>query len=203
MPVVVNAVEPVDSMTLKAQEALAFERSRVLGVGGLLSSTRMRYLVASALGVSPREVTALVVGPDRRDMVVLRDSVRVSGIPAEKLLGTEKFEAIIEEVRTAGDTILRDGRRSPPPTTPPARPRRPWWRPLCATRARPCRSRTGSTGEYEVNDIRASVPAQIGARGVRKIIDVGISEAERQQFLRATAELKTAIERVTGQLPQA
>ena len=45
-------------------------------------------------------------------MVILRDTVRVSGIPVEKLLTPEQFDAIVDEVRKAGDTILQMAQRS-------------------------------------------------------------------------------------------
>jgi malate dehydrogenase len=57
--VVINIVEPIDLLTLLIQETLGADRFKVMGVGGLLSSTRIRYLVSNALGVSPREVTGL------------------------------------------------------------------------------------------------------------------------------------------------
>ena len=50
--VVINIVEPIDLLTLLVQETLAGDRFKVLGVGGLLSSTRIRYLVSKELGVS-------------------------------------------------------------------------------------------------------------------------------------------------------
>jgi malate dehydrogenase len=198
--VVINVVEPIDSLTLRAQEALGFERTRVLGVGGLLSSTRIRYLVSSALGVSPREVTALVVGPHRQDMVVLRDTVRVSGIPAVKLLGEERFAEIIEEVRHSGDAILQMAQKSTSYYAPSA---------AVAALVEAIVRDTGAIlpvsvrlhWEYDLNDLCVSVPCKIGAGGVQKILQVGMSESERRAFGVAAAELKAAIERVTGQLP--
>jgi len=198
--IVINVVEPVDMMTLRAQEALTFERNRVLGVGGLLSSTRLRYLVSSALGVSPREVTALVVGPHRRDMVVLRDSVRISGVPAVKLLGEERLNAIIEDVRDAGDMILEMAQHSTSFYAPSAAVAA-----LVAAIVRDTKAifpvSVRLHWEYELNDICVSVPCMVGARGVEKILQVEMRPEERQAFARAAAELKMAIERVTGQLP--
>ena len=92
--VVINVAEPVDMITLLAQKTLGFDRARVLGVGGLLSSTRLRYLISNHLGVSSREVTGMVIGPHRPSMVAVRDTIRVSGIPADKLLPSEKLEEI-------------------------------------------------------------------------------------------------------------
>jgi malate dehydrogenase len=198
--VVINLVEPVDYLTLRAQEALAFERHRVLGIGGLLSSTRMRYLVSSALGVSPREITALVVGPHRRDMVVLRDSVRVSGVPARKLLGEERFAGVVEEVRRSGDTILDMAQHSTSYYAPSAAVAALVEAIVRDTHAiLPVSVRLH--WEFGLNDICLSVPCMVGGKGVEKILQVEMGEEERAEFVKAAAELKTAIERVTGQLP--
>jgi len=199
--VVVNVVEPIDAITLRAQEALAFERTRVLGIGGLLSSTRMRYMVSRALGISPREVTAMVVGPHHNDMVVLQNTVRVSGIPAVTLLGQERFQAMVAEVKASGDTILQMAQKSTSYYAPSA---------AVSTLVEAIVRDTHAIlpvslrlqWEYGLNDIAVSVPAQVGARGVEKILQVEMGTEEQQAFQKAASELKTSIERVTGQLPR-
>lgn len=190
--VVINIVEPIDSLTLLAQEELGFDRHRVLGVGGLLSSTRLRYEVACSLGVSPREVTALVVGPHRQSMVVLRDSVRVAGIPAVFLLGEERLSTFIESVRTAGDTILEMAQFSTAFYAPSA----------AATMLieAVCRDTHDILpisfrleGEYGVHGLAVSVPAQVGAGGVEKVLPAPMSASEKKAFAAAAAELRAAI----------
>jgi malate dehydrogenase len=195
--VVLNVVEPVDMITLLVQQTLGFERTRVLGVGGLLSSTRLRFLVSSALGVSPREVTGMVIGPHRPCMVVLRDTVRVSGIPAEKLLKQEQFNAIVEKVRRAGDTILHMAQRSTSYYAPSA---------AVAALAEAIVRDTKTIlpvsirlqGEYGLSDIAVSVPARIGARGVDRVVLLEMSAEEKREFLNAADELRTSLQHVTA-----
>ena len=195
--VVLNVVEPVDMITLLAQKALGFERTRVLGIGGLLSSTRLRFLVSQALGVSPREVTGMVIGPHRPSMVILRSTVRDSGIPAEKLLSAEQFDDIIGEVRKAGDTILQMAQRSTSYYAPSATV-------AALTRAIARDTRTilpvsmRLQGEYGLNDIAVSVPAWIGARGVDRVITVDMSAEESRAFLNAAEELRASLKDTTG-----
>jgi len=194
--VVLNVVEPVDMITLLVQKTLAFERTSVLGVGGLLSSTRLRYLVSHALGVSPREVTGMVVGPHRPCMVVLRDTVRVSGIPAEKLLSREQFDAIVDKVRKAGDTILQLAQHSTSYYAPSA---------AVAALAEAIVRDTKAIlpvsfqlqGEYGLNDIAVSVPARIGARGVDQVVSVTMNEQEIREFQSAADELRASLKCVT------
>jgi malate dehydrogenase len=195
--VVLNVVEPVDMITLLAQKALGFERTRVLGIGGLLSSTRLRFLVSQALGVSPREVTGMVVGPHRPSMVVLRNTVRVSGIPAEILLSAAQFDEIVGEVRKAGDTILQMAQRSTSYYAPSAAVAA-----LVNAIARDTRAVLPVSmrlqGEYELNDIAVSVPACIGARGVERVISVEMSTEEKIAFLSAADELQASLKGITG-----
>jgi malate dehydrogenase len=195
--VVINVVEPVDLITLLAQQALGFNRERVLGIGGLLNSTRLRFLISSTLGVSPREVSGMVIGPHRPGMVILRDTVRVSGIPARKLLTPEEFDAAIEGVRKAGDTILHMAQRSTSYYAPSAAIAA-----LVEAVARDTRAilpvSLVLTGEYGLNGIAVSVPASVGARGVDRIVVVEMSAGEKEEFLKSAAELCESLERVSG-----
>lgn len=190
--VVINMVEPVDSITLLAQETLGFDRRRVLGVGGLLSSTRIRYLVSHELAISPREITALVIGPHRRNMVVLKDTIRVSGVPAVKLLGEERVDAIVEEVRHAGDAILQLAQWSTAFYAPSAAAEALIEAVVRDTHAiLPVSLRLA--GEYGVSDLCVGVPAQIGAPGAERIIELKLNNEERRGFERAVSELRDAI----------
>jgi malate dehydrogenase len=190
--VVVNLVEPIDAITLLAQETLGFERTRVLGIGGLLTSTRVRHLVAQALGVSPRETTALVIGPHRGNMVVLKDTIRISGIPVAEVLGDERVERMIAEARGAGDTILELAQASTSFYAPSAAAVS-----LVEAIARdthvilPVSVRL--EGEYGVKGMCVGVPAQIGAAGVEKILELKLSDAERRAFDQAVSDLRTAL----------
>jgi malate dehydrogenase len=193
--VVVNVVEPVDMITLMAQESLGFDRTRVLGVGGLLSSTRLRYLVSNSLGVSSREVTGMVIGPHRPSMVVLRDTVRVSGIPVEKLLPDEKLDSILDEVRRAGDTILQLAQRSTSYYAPSAAVAALVEAIVRDTKAiLPVSLRL--QGEYGLQDIAVSVPARIGKAGMAEIVSIQMNPGEQRAFAVAAEELRASLERV-------
>jgi malate dehydrogenase len=195
--VVVNVVEPVDLLTLLAQEALGFDRARVLGVGGLLTSTRLRYMVSHALGVSPREVTALVVGAHYQNMVFLKDSIRVSGLPATTLIDEEHVDQLIEEARKAGDTILELAQRSTAYYGPSAATASLVEAIVRDTRALlPVSVRLD--GEYGIKDLALSVPAYVGAGGADRIVEVDMKDGERRAFDRAAAELRAALDKVPG-----
>jgi malate dehydrogenase len=195
--VVINVIEPVDMTTLLAQKLLGFDRMRLLGIGGLLSSTRLRYLVSTALGVSPREVTGMVVGPHSADMVVLRNTVRISGIPAEILLAKEQLDSIVAEVRRADDTILYMSQKSTAFYAPSAAIASLVDAVVRDTKAvLPVSIRL--EGEYGQLGVAVSVPARIGARGAEQIVEVDMNSLERTEFKDATASLRASLDRAGG-----
>ncbi|HSW29722.1 MAG TPA: malate dehydrogenase [Longimicrobiales bacterium] len=189
--VVINMVEPIDLMTLLIQETLECDRFKVMGVGGLLSSTRLRHLVSRALGVSPREATALIIGPHHPSMTFLRDTVRVSGIPAAALLGESHLDRLIGEALSAGDTILEMSQRSTAYYAPSA---------AAATLVDAIVSDSKALlpvsarceGEYGVEGLAIGVPAFVGEHGVTRILELDLSPADRAAFDKGAAMLKTA-----------
>jgi malate dehydrogenase len=192
--IVINVVEPVDMTTSLAQRLLRFDRKRVLGVGGLLSSMRLRYLVSMTLGVSPRDVTGMVIGPHHTDMVILRNSVRVSGIPADKLLTSEQIDSIVSEVRKADDTILYMAQRSTAFYAPSAAI-------AALVDAIVCDANSVLPvcvcldGEYDLKDIAISVPALIGGMGIAHVIPVSMSGMETEELAKAIGSLRNSMER--------
>jgi len=189
--VVINIVEPIDLLTLLIQETLGVDRFKVMGVGGLLSSTRIRYLVSKALGVSPREVTGLIIGPHHPSMVFLRDTIRVSGIPAAALLSEPQLLQLIEDARNAGDTILHLAQRSTSYYAPSAAAAMLVDAIVCNTKALlPVSVRC--EGEYGVQGLAIGVPAFVGEHGVARILQLKLSAADRDAFDRAAAALKAA-----------
>jgi malate dehydrogenase len=169
-------------------------------VGGLLSSTRLRYLVSHAFGVSPREVTGLVIGPHRRTMVFLRDTIRISGVPAAKLMDAAMLDGLMEEARAAGDTILTLAQRSTAYYGPSAAVAALIEAIVKDTHAIvPVSVRC--QGEYGVRDLAIGVPASVGAGGVERILELRLAEEEAQAFRSAVSQLELSWRRVTQEAP--
>ncbi len=195
--IVINVVEPIDLLTLLIQETLQADRCKVIGVGGLLTATRIRYLVSSTLGVSPREVTGLIIGPHHPSMVFLRDTIRVSGIPAATLLGEQRLGQLIEEARNAGDTILELSQRSTSFYASGAAVAALVEAIVRNTRALlPVSVRC--EGEYGVNGLAIGVPAYVGEQGVAGILQLKLAPGDREAFDRAAAALKMAHDNIVA-----
>jgi malate dehydrogenase len=191
--VVVNIVEPIDLLTRLARETLGFDRHRVLGVGGLLTSTRLRYLVSDELNVSPRETTAVVIGPHHDSMVFVKDSIRVSGVPVQMLMDSTRLDELIEEARSAGHRILRMAQRSTSYYGPSA---------AAATLVQAIVRNTHATlpvsmvcdGEYGIRELSIGVLARIGLDGVERVLELKMSDEEQRLFRDAAQKLQQAWE---------
>ncbi len=127
----------------------------------------------------------------------MRNTVRISGIPADTLLTAEQFDSIIGEVRKADDTILYMSQQSAAFYAPSAAIAALVDAIVRDTKAvLPVSVRL--EGEYGQSEIAVSVPARIGARGVEQIVSVEMSAGERAEFQNAIASLRASLERAGG-----
>src|SRR5215468_9351986 len=97
---------PLDAMVYTFKRISGFPRQRVIGMAGVLDSARFRAFVASELGVSVEDVTALVLGGHGDTMVPLVRYCTVAGIPVTKLLSKAKIDAIVERTKNAGGEVV-------------------------------------------------------------------------------------------------
>jgi len=167
--VVVVATEPVDALTTLFTRASGFPRARVLGLGGILDSTRLRALVARELEMSMEVVTAMVIGRHSDDMIFLPRYCTVGGVPLPLLLPPEKVATLISETRAAGDLLVDLARRSSAYYAPSA---------AIAELADSVHMNLNRLfcpslvleGEFGVEGAALSVPAFVGARGAERVV---------------------------------
>ena len=176
--VVVMATEPVDSLTALFALRSGMPRTRVLGLGGILDSMRLRALIARELGVSMEIVSALVIGRHSDDMICLPRYCSVSGVPLPQLLPPERIAALMSETRSAGDLLVELAKRSSAYYAPSAGIAE------LADSVHMNLSRIFSVsvlldGEYGIRDAALSVPAVIGEKGVERILTPELTRDEK------------------------
>jgi malate dehydrogenase len=162
-------------------EATGFDRSRVMGVGGLLDCTRMAHFAAAELGISPRDVTAMVIGSHTRFMVPVPEYTRVNGIPLAKLLEQDRIDRIVEDTRNAGSVIIELAQRANAYYAPSA---------AIAQVVEAVSIDTHKVlslsvmldGEYGMRDVALSVPCRIGSAGVEEILQIDLDEDTLKAF---------------------
>jgi malate dehydrogenase len=186
--VVIVATEPVDPVTREFVRASGFPRERVMGVGGCLDATRLRYAIARELDVSMEDVSAMVIGRHSASLLALPRYCSVSGVPLPRLLPPERIQALVEEVAGAGDLIVQMAQRSSAFYAPSAAVadivnavHMDLRRVLCVC--------LQLEGEYGLTGAALSLPAVVGQGGVRRVLTPRLTEEELGVLRRSAAEL--------------
>jgi malate dehydrogenase len=165
---------------------------RVLGLGGVLDSQRLRYLISRELGVGPANVVATVIGPHSDQMIPLPRYTTVSGVPVTALINEKRLAELHEEARQAGDTIVDLFKRANSYYGPAA----------AATDVAEAVVRGTHrilpvslvlSGQCGISDVAMSLPAVIGRGGIERVLEPTLSEGELSQ-LKASADTLAAVE---------
>lgn len=172
---------PLDVMVHATKKITGFPKERVVGMAGVLDSARFRTFVAMELGVSVKEVSAIVLGGHGDTMVPLPRYCTVSGVPLPQLLSKERIEAIVARTRLAGGEIvdlLKTGSAFYSPAAASIEMAESYLRDR--KRTLPCA--TYLEGEYGVSGYFMGVPVIIGSGGVEKVIELELTAKEKQAF---------------------
>lgn len=181
--------EPVDMLTTLFARTSNLPITQVMGLGGVLDATRLRYFIAQALGVSMENVAAQVVGRHTHEMIPLEEYCCVSGISIAQLMPEEQIQEIFEKTRNAGSLIIELARHSRAYYGPSA---------VAAELAEAIVRDSGRvmsvshmlSGEYGIENAAISLPAVIGKNGIRQAMAPKISD-EQVQTLKACAGVIT------------
>ncbi len=186
--VVVVVSNPLDEMTALAQIATGFSKSKVLGQAGMLDTARFTNFVAEELSVPVASVKTLTLGSHGDTMVPVPSACTVDGKPLSDLLAQDKIDEIVTRTRNGGAEVvalLKTGSAYYAPSAAAARMVKAIAEdsgaqmPVCAW----------VDGEYGIEGVYLGVLAEIGAGGVKKVIEQNLTDPER-------AALKEAAEAV-------
>jgi malate dehydrogenase len=177
--VFINVTNPMDAMAQVVLDSTGLEPMKVIGMGGVLDSARMRIFVAQEAGVSVRDVEAMVMGGHGDQMVPLPRFTTVKNVPITGIFAPERVEAIIERTRNGGAEIvghLKTGSAYYAPAAAAYEMVRSVL--LDEKRVLPCS--VHMQGQYGINGVYAGVPAVLGAGGVEEIIEIELTVEERK-----------------------
>lgn len=197
--IVIVVTNPLDAMVYVAWKATGFAPERVIGMAGVLDSARMKSFIAAELGVSAEDVSALVLGGHGDSMVPLTRLATVGGVPLHALLSQEKIDAIITRTQNGGAEVvelLKTGSAYYAPAASVVQMAESILRDR--KRVLPCAAYL--QGEYEVSGLFIGVPVVLGRRGVERILEIPLTEAEKLAFAKTAAQVK---ESITKQAPHA
>jgi malate dehydrogenase len=184
--VLIVVSNPLDEMTALAAKVSGFPASRVMGQAGMLDTARFSYFVAERLGVPVGDVRTLTLGSHGDTMVPVPSACTVAGRPLADLLPQADIDALVERTRNGGAEIvglLKTGSAYYAPSAAAARMARAVAEdsgavlPVCAWVA----------GQYGISDVYLGVEAEIGAAGIRRVVERDLTDTELAG-LRAAAE---------------
>jgi malate dehydrogenase len=189
---VIVVTNPLDSMVYAMQKQTGFPKSRVVGMAGVLDTARFQYFVGAAAGVSPQDVTALVLGGHGDDMVPLLRYSSVNGVPLTKLIEKSKLDAIVDRTRKGGGEIvalLGTGSAFYAPAVSAITMAEAYLQ----DKKRVLTCSALLEGEYGVKGLFVGVPVVLGAGGVERVLEVELDESERAMFEKSIASVRKSV----------
>ena len=196
---ILSIANPLDAIVFTLDKRLNPPKNRLLGMAGVLDSARYRCFVAEAAKVSVDNVNTIVLGGHGDDMVPVRSSCQIAGIPVAKFLDADTLAKIEARTRKAGgevvgllgfgsafvspawaalemaEAIIYDKRKVIP---------------VCAK----------LEGEYGVNGLFVGVPAVIGANGVEKIIELDLTDEEKAALAKSVGGVRKTCDEADSML---
>jgi malate dehydrogenase len=175
--VVIVVSNPLDEMTALAQLATQFPKQRVLGQAGMLDTARFTHFVAEELAVPVASVQTLTLGSHGDTMVPVPSRCTVNGKPLTELLPADKIEELVVRTRNGGAEVvalLKTGSAYYAPSAAAARMARAVAEdsgtvlPVCAW----------VDGEYGISGVYLGVEAEIGAGGVKRVVQTDLTDTE-------------------------
>jgi malate dehydrogenase len=176
---VMLVTNPVDIMTYAFWKETGWDRSRVIGLSGVLDAARMASFIASESGFSIKDISAMVLGGHGDAMVPMTNYTTISGIPVHEFIDEATLNAIVDRTRNGGAEILALKKTSSANDSPAAAVAA-MVDAVCNNRKRilPCVAILD--GEYGYRDIAMGVPVILGSAGMEKVVELPLSDNERR-----------------------
>jgi malate dehydrogenase len=190
--IVIVVTNPLDVMAYVAWKTSGFPKQRIVGMAGVLDSTRFRYFVAAELNVSVEDTQAMVLGGHGDSMVPLPRYTTVSGVPITQLLPQDKVDKLVDRTRKGGTEIvnlLKTGSAYYAPAASVAL----MVEAIVTDKERLLPASALLDGEYGLKDVFVGVPVILGQDGVEKIIELDLSPSEKEALHKSAADVSEGI----------
>jgi malate dehydrogenase len=191
---VICITNPLDAMVWALQKFSGLPTNKVVGMAGVLDSSRFCHFIADELKVSIEDVNAFVLGGHGDSMVPLARYSTVAGIPLTDIvkmgwMSKEKLDAIIQRTRDGGAEIvglLKTGSAFYAPATSAIAMAESYLK----DKKRVLPAAAFLNGEYGVKGTYVGVPIVIGANGAEKVIEISLNSAEQKAFDKSVAAVE-------------
>jgi len=195
---IIVVCNPLDAMVYAAAKVSGFDKNKIMGMAGALDCGRFSYFIASELGVSNKDVRAVLLGGHGDDMVPLPRFTMIKDVPLAKLISEEKILSLVERTRNGGieivnllgysayyapaagavqmaEAILQDNKSQ-----------------ICCC--------AYCDKEYSAGGYFVGVPAILGKGGIEQIVELNLEESELAAFERSLSHVRGLVAKVDSLL---
>ncbi len=187
---------PLDVMAYTALLASKFPPEKVFGMAGILDTARFKSFISMELNISPKDISALIMGGHGDTMVALPRYSSIGGIPLEQMIEKDKLDAIIQRTVGGGGELVKLMGTSA------------WYAPgagaaqmvevITRNQKRLLPVSAWLQGEYGISDIYFGVPAILGKNGIEKIIEIDLNDEEREMINKSAEAVKVVKDVLDG-----
>ena len=178
---VICITNPLDIIVMALQKYSGLPTNKVVGMAGILDSSRFKYFLSQELKVPVKNISTLVLGGHADTMVPMPNRTTVNGKPLNQIIKKEKLDLIIDRTRKGGAEVLKlleKGSAFYAPAASGIEMAESYIKDLKKTL--PCAAYLN--GEYGVNNLYAGVPVIIGSSGVEKVVEFTLNKYEKENF---------------------
>ena len=178
---VICITNPLDVIVMALQKYSGLPNNKVVGMAGVLDSSRFKYFLSKELKVPIKSINSIVLGGHGDTMVPMPNHTTVDGKPLVQIIKKEKLDLIIEKTRKGGAEIIKyleKGSAFYAPAAAGVEMAESYIKNFKKTL--PCAAHLN--GEYGIKNLYAGVPVVIGNKGVEKVIEIKLDRKEKENF---------------------
>jgi len=190
--VIIVVTNPLDAMTYLAYKESGFPKNRVMGMAGVLDTSRFIALIAEEARVRYKDVEAYVLGSHGDTMVPVLSRTRIKGRPIEKVMSAEKINELVARTKNRGAEIVNKLKSGSAYYAPSASTFAMVKAIIKNTREVLCVSCVLG-GEYGFRDVCIGVPAKLGKKGIEEIIESPLTDKEKKELENSVEVVKRTV----------
>jgi len=183
---------PLDAMAYTALKVSGFPKNRVVGMAGILDTTRYRTFISMETNVSVESIQALVLGGHGDTMVPIVRYTTLSGIPVSRFISKKRLDEIVQRTAGGGGEIVKY-LKTGSAYYAPAQAITEMVESMVKNKNKilPCAAYL--EGEYGINGIYFGVPVKLGANGVEEIIEIELNNEEKEAIRKSETAVRNVI----------
>ena len=184
---------PLDAIVYSFFKVSGFSKNKVVGMAGVLDSTRFKTFLAMETGYSVQDIDCMVLGGHGDTMVPITRLATIGGVPANEIISQDKLDAIVERTRFGGGELVKlfgNGSAYYAPAASAVEMAESYLKDK--KRVLPCAALC--EGEFDVDGYFIGVPTVIGSKGIEKILEFKLLESEEEELQKTLQAVKKTVQ---------